>query len=212
MNLADLRREYAKASLDESTTSADPLEQFARWFSEAQAGGVVEPNAMTLATVDADGQPSARIVLLKGVSAGGFVFFSDHRSRKGLELAANPAVALVFHWGDLERQVRVRGTVGLIDAAETAAYFKSRPEGSRIGAWASYQSAVLGDRAELERSWDQVAQRFAGREIPVPPHWGGYRVTPQEVEFWQGRQNRLHDRILYTRSSEHAWRRVRLSP
>ena len=212
MNLADLRREYAAAKLDESSAAADPFVQFARWFSEAQAGGVVEPNAMTLATVTADGSPDARIVLLKDFGNGGFVFFTDHRSAKGRQLAVHPDAALVFHWRELERQVRVRGTAAMIDREASAAYFHSRPEGSRIGAWASEQSAVLRDRAQLEQRWKARAEEFAGREVPLPPHWGGFRVVPREIEFWQGRHSRLHDRLLYTRSTEHQWDRVRLSP
>ncbi len=212
MNLADLRREYASAALDESGSADDPHDQFARWFSEAQAAGVPEPNAMTLATSSLDGAPSARIVLLKGYNSAGFAFFTDMRSRKGADLAANPRAALVFHWTELERQVRVQGSVSRIDRDEAAAYFRTRPVGSKLGAWASTQSAVLADRAELEARWAEREEQFAGDEIPLPPHWGGFRVVPNEIEFWQGRLSRLHDRLLYTRTPEQGWHRVRLSP
>lgn len=212
MNLADMRREYSRAALDEASTGADPVVQFERWFAEAERSDVPEPNAMTLATADAHGRPNARIVLLKGVDAGSFVFYTHYRSRKGLELDANPQAALVFHWIELERQVRIVGRVERLDAATSWEYFRTRPEGSRIGAWASHQSALLADRATLEREVARVAAEFATREIPRPPDWGGYRVVPDEFEFWQGRRDRLHDRIRYTRTSDQQWHRVRLSP
>lgn len=212
MNLADLRRDYARAALDESHTDADPFAQFRHWFREAEAAQVLEPNAMTLATATPDGWPSARIVLLKDVRGEGFVFFTDYRSRKGLELEANPRAALVWLWGDLERQVRAVGTVTRLPVEESAAYYHTRPEGSRLGAWASHQSAVLSDREALERQWAEVQARYASGEIPLPPHWGGYVVTPHEIEFWQGRQSRLHDRIVYTRGADGRWQRGRLSP
>lgn len=212
MNLADLRRDYARASLDEAHTAADPLTQFLRWFEEAQASAVPEPNAMTLATADTAGRPSARIVLLKGADAGGFTFFTDHRSQKGRELAANPFAALVFHWEPLERQVRVAGRVERVTDEESFDYFRRRPEGSRLGAWASVQSTPLPDRGALEARVTALAAQYAGAEIPLPPHWGGYRLVPDHVEFWQGRPSRLHDRILYTLDPEQGWHRVRLSP
>jgi len=212
MELGDLRRDYRRDSLDESTVADDPFDQFARWFGDAQSSGIAEPNAMTLATADSRGTPSARIVLLKGVTDGGFVFFTDFRSRKGRELTDNPFAALVFHWAALERQVRITGRVERTTSQESAAYFNSRPVGSRLGAWASEQSSRLVSRAELESRVAARLNEFGEADIPLPPHWGGFRLIPDAIEFWQGRPDRLHDRILFTRTSEHGWDRVRLSP
>ena len=210
-SIADLRREYALASLDERDVPPDPVAMFSRWFADAQAADVAEPNAMTLATASADGAPSARMVLLKGVDDGGFVFFTDYRSRKAAELDANPRAALVFHWVELERQVRIAGSVARVAREETEAYFRTRPLGSRLGAWASEQSSVIAGRAVLDTRLRDVEARFAGEDVPAPPHWGGYRLAPGSVEFWQGRASRLHDRIRYVRRGG-AWAIERLSP
>lgn len=210
-DLASLRRSYARASLAEGDVAADPIAQFLAWFDDAQAAELREPNAMTLATATPDGAPSARIVLLKGVDERGFVFYTDYRSRKGEELAANPRAALVFHWAELERQVRVTGTVARVAREESEAYYRTRPVGSRIGAWASYQSRPIAGRAELEAREAELAHRYADGDVPLPPHWGGYRVAPETVEFWQGRPSRLHDRLRYVRE-DGAWRVERLSP
>jgi pyridoxamine 5'-phosphate oxidase len=212
MSLADLRRDYARARLDEADVSHDPVVEFARWFAEAQEAQVADANAMTLATATADGQPSARIVLLKAFDERGFVFFTDYRSRKGAELEANPRAALVFYWHELERQVRITGGVALTSREESERYFASRPIGSRLGAWASHQSRVIPGRAALESDLREVEARFGDGEVPLPPHWGGYRVVPDAIEFWQGRESRLHDRIRYVRESGSGWRVQRLSP
>ena len=210
-SLADLRREYARARLDEEAVSHDPIVEFARWFADAQAAHVEEPNAMVLATATVDGSPSARVVLLKAFDERGFVFFTDYRSRKGSELEDNPRAALVLHWKELERQVRITGPVERTSIEDSEAYFRSRPIGSRLGAWVSHQSAVIPSRTALEAGLAEVEERFAEGDVPLPPYWGGYRVRPETIEFWQGRESRLHDRIRYLRSGE-AWRIERLAP
>jgi pyridoxamine 5'-phosphate oxidase len=213
MSIADIRREYARSRLDETDVSHDPFVEFARWFAEAQEAEVLEPTAMTLATATADGAPSARVVLLKGFDERGFVFFTDYRSRKGAELEANPRAALVFHWGELERQVRITGGVALVSRQDSEHYYKTRPLGSRLGAWASHQSRVIPSRAALEGDLHEVEARFRDVDPPLPPHWGGYRVVPDTIEFWQGRESRLHDRIRYVREGGgKGWRVERLSP
>ncbi|MEP0547774.1 MAG: pyridoxamine 5'-phosphate oxidase [Rhodothermales bacterium] len=210
-NVADLRRTYTLADLSEQGADADPLRFFERWFDEAVSAEVREPNAMTLATLGADGQPAARIVLLKGVDAEGFVFYTNYESRKARELEAHPRAALVFWWEALERQVRIEGTVGRVDAAESDAYFASRPRGSRLGAWASDQSRPIADRAVLEEKLAEVEAAYPGDAVPRPPHWGGYRLTPTLFEFWQGRASRLHDRLEYTPGPD-GWTIRRLAP
>jgi len=213
MSNADLRREYAHARLDEADVSHDPFVEFARWFAEAQDAQLTDPNAMTLATATPDGAPSARIVLLKAFDERGFVFFTDYRSRKGAELEANPRAALVFYWAELDRQVRITGGVALTSREESERYFRSRPLGSRLGAWASHQSLVIPGRAALEAQLREIEARFGDGDVPLPAHWGGYRVVPDAIEFWQGRENRLHDRIRYVREAGgKGWRVERLSP
>jgi pyridoxamine 5'-phosphate oxidase len=211
MSIADLRREYAHARLDESEVDPDPLAQFRKWFDDACRAKLLEPNAMTLATAAPDGAPSARIVLLKGADELGFAFYTDYRSQKGRELEHNPRAALVFYWGELERQLRITGTVSRVGREESEAYFRTRPRGSRLGAWASEQSAVLRGRAALEARIRELAARHPDDDVPLPPHWGGYRVRPATIEFWQGRENRLHDRVRYVREGDR-WRVERLSP
>lgn len=208
-DLAALRAEYELGGLDESDLDPDPMAMFARWFAEVAAAGIGEPNAMVLATV-AEGVPSARTVLLKGVDSG-FVFFTNYDSRKGAELARDPACALTFGWYALQRQVRVEGVAAKVDRAETEAYFASRPRGSQLGAWASAQSSEVPDRASLDAAYEEVRARFGDGEIPAPPHWGGYRVTPASVEFWQGRAGRMHDRLVYRRTDD-GWTTHRLAP
>jgi pyridoxamine 5'-phosphate oxidase len=234
MSIADLRREYNLAGLRKSDLEADPIAQFRKWFDEvtgARSTGwllkffvrlyktvfllgrteQVDLNSMTLATVDRHGQPSARIVLLKGVDDRGFIFYTNYQSRKGCELADNPAAALVVYWPDLERQVCIAGTVSKLPDSESDAYFESRPRGSQIAAWASDQSQPVAERAALERNWAKFEQQFPGK-VPRPPHWGGYVLSPNRIEFWQGRPNRLHDRFRYSRQVGGGWVIERLSP
>lgn len=234
MGLADLRREYAIADLDRADLNSDPIAQFQTWFGQAaltHSGSRIrhigialyklwqallgrppaDVNAMTLATVGVDGLPSSRTVLLKGVDARGFIFFTNYESRKGRELTANPNAALTFFWPELERQVCVAGTVSKLPTDESGVYFKSRPRGSQLGAWASNQSSVVEDRAALEKQWQDAEARFP-KDVPMPPYWGGYVLAPSRIEFWQGRPSRLHDRFSYTRQPDGKWRLERLSP
>jgi pyridoxamine 5'-phosphate oxidase len=235
MAIADLRKEYNLTGLRRAELEEDPIAQFNRWFEQAtgaRASGRIrklcvsvyksfltffgadtpDVNAMTLATADNDGRPSARVVLLKGVDERGFIFFTNYDSRKGHELTENPRAALAFYWPDLERQVCIAGDVTKLPDAESEAYFKSRPRGSRIGAWASRQSEVVRDRAELERKWQALEAQYPGEKVPKPPFWGGYVLAPTRIEFWQGRPNRLHDRFRYSRQPDKPWKIERLSP
>jgi pyridoxamine 5'-phosphate oxidase len=210
-SIAALRLDYSRASLGEHEVAADPLTQFGIWFDQARDAGIAEPNAMSLATVAANGRPSSRIVLIKQFDADGFVWFTNYASRKGHELEANPFAALLFHWIGLERQVRIEGRVEKIPAAECDAYFDSRPLPSRLGAIASHQSAPIASREVLEQRFAAVDKEYG--EHPIrPAHWGGYRLRPDSVEFWQGRPSRLHDRILYTLTTSGSWERSRLQP
>jgi pyridoxamine 5'-phosphate oxidase len=210
-SLAALREEYRKEVLSERDVAPEPVSQFGRWFQEALDAAIPEPNAMVLSTVSADGHPSARVLLLKGFDAAGFTFFTNYESRKGADLAINPYAAMTFLWLPLERQVRVEGRVGRLGGEIADAYFKTRPRGSQIGAWASAQSQVLRDREELEARFREADRRFEGTEVPRPAHWGGYLLSPECVEFWQGRPSRLHDRLRYRRSAG-VWLVERLAP
>ena len=211
-SLAELRKNYSLGSLDVADVDRNPFRQFDAWFAQAVDAKLPEPNTMTLATVDSRGRPSARIVLIKGVDERGFMFFTNYESRKGRELADNPHASLLFYWIELERQVRIEGTVVKASAAESDQYYESRPLGSRIGAWASEQSQAIESRTVLEAREKEISAKY-GEHPPRPPHWGGYRLIPEAIEFWQGRPSRLHDRLLYTRAVEGGdWQIARLSP
>jgi len=211
MSIAELRKDYSRASLSEADVASDPIEQFSRWFEEAIKSELPEPNAMSVATVGNDGRPSSRIVLIKQVDASGFTWFTNYESRKGLDIKKHPYVALLFHWVELERQVRIEGQIERVSAAESDAYFASRPLRSQLGAIASQQSQPIADRTLLETHYAAVEQEYGSHPVR-PQHWGGYRVKPERIEFWQGRPSRLHDRILYTRTADGAWDRQRLQP
>ncbi|MCW2833565.1 MAG: pdxH [Nocardioides sp.] len=210
-DLASLRREYAEGGLDVEDLDLDPVEMFRRWLREAVAAGMHEPNAMVLSTVGVAQRPSSRIVLLKGLDERGFVLFTNHTSRKARELEANPGCSLLFPWHPLERQVRVEGTAHVLDRESVEAYHRSRPRGAQLGAWASAQSKPVASRAELTAAYDAAEERFADQPVPVPDHWGGYRVVPDTVEFWQGRPSRMHDRLVYARTGSR-WGIQRLAP
>ena len=209
-DLAALRRDYAGQPLTKAAVDADPFVQFGRWLDEALSAEITDANAMTIATVDADCHPSSRVVLLKGFNDAGFVFFTNYESKKGSDLAANPNVSLSFFWPQLHRQVIIQGVAEKVSQAESETYFRSRPYDSRLAAWASEQSSVIGSRADLEARFDEIGQRF-GDDVPLPPFWGGFRVAPNHIEFWQGRESRLHDRLVY-RLADGLWPIERLSP
>jgi pyridoxamine 5'-phosphate oxidase len=212
MSIADLRKDYTHASLDEADALANPLDFFKLWLDQALAAELPEPNAMTLATVNEQGRPSARVVLIKGLDARGISFFTNYESRKGKELAANPHAAILFHWTELERQVRIEGVIEKISPEESDAYYLSRPAGSRLGAWASPQSQVIASREVLEQRVKQAQAEQQAAPKTRPPFWGGYRLVPNYFEFWQGRPSRLHDRLAYTRQGDDAWQVSRLAP
>ncbi len=211
IDLQRLRREYTHAGLRRSDANPDPIRQFRKWFDEAVAANLHEPNALTLATATPDGRPSARVVLLKGFDERGFVFYTNYEGRKARELQENPYCALVFYWGELERQVRVEGHASRVPEKESDAYYASRPRGSQLGAWVSEQGRPVEDREVLEERLRELEAAYEGREVPRPPFWGGYRVQPDAMEFWQGRENRLHDRLLYRRIGG-GWTIGRLQP
>lgn len=212
MSLADLRKDYSLAGLLEKDLARDPFRQFDKWFQEAGAAKIDEPNAMTLSTATRDGRPSSRTVLLKGLDSRGFVFYSNYDSRKGRDLSENPRVSLLFPWVALERQVTVEGTVVRLTREESEAYFHARPRANQLGAWVSQQSSIINGRSVLEDSMKALEKKYAGTEVPMPPNWGGYRVAPESVEFWQGRRSRLHDRLRYRREKAGDWIIERLSP
>lgn len=211
-SITDMRRDYTSGGLNEADAGVDPFALFRRWFDQAAATGVLEPNAFALATSTPDGAPSVRLVLLKSLDNRGFTFFTNYDSRKGREMAANARVAMTFPWLALERQVQVEGTVEVVASAESDSYFAVRPLGSRLGAWVSQQSAEIPDRAFLEEQYAELAARFADGNVPRPSNWGGFRVLPTAIEFWQGRSNRLHDRIIFRRRPNGTWARARLAP
>ena len=210
--LADLRQEYTQRSLDRPDVLPDPVAQFERWFADAQQAQIHEPNAMHLATVSADGRPTARIVLLKGIEDGNFLFYTNYRSQKGQQLQQQPYAALTFFWPELERQVRIEGAVSKLSDERSTAYFHSRPRGSQLGAWVSPQSEVIANRTVLEQRQRELAEQFGNQPIPRPPHWGGFALRPDRLEFWQGRPSRLHDRLRYQRQNEDQWVIERLAP
>jgi pyridoxamine 5'-phosphate oxidase len=212
MSLADLRKSYTLGGLRRADLNPDPIAQFNRWMEQALDAQLLEPTAMTLATADETGRPSARIVLLKGVDGRGFLFFTNYESRKGRELMENPHAASVLYWAELERQVRITGTVTKAPAEESEKYFKSRPRGHKLGAWVSSQSEVIANREVLESRLARMEAQYPGEEIPLPPHWGGYFLAPDDIEFWQGRPDRLHDRFRYARQSDKSWLIERLAP
>ena len=211
MSIAEIRNDYTLAGLRRIDLDADPVLQFQKWFQQARDAQLLEPTAMTLATADSTGRPSARIVLLKGLDERGFVFFTNYESRKGRDLSGNPNAALVFYWAELERQVRVRGTVDRISREESEKYFTARPRGHQLGAWVSTQSEIIPDRTVLEKRLKEFEQQYPN-VVPLPPFWGGYVVSPAEIEFWQGRSNRLHDRFRYTKQADGSWLIERLAP
>lgn len=211
-NIADIRINYSKKSLSETDVEPNPIEQFDKWWAEAVDAEITEVNAITLATVDENNIPAARIMLLKGYDQRGFVFFTNYNSKKGSDIAHNPHACMVLFWKELERQVRVTGIIEKISTEESIAYFNSRPEGSKLGAWASAQSMVVAGSAWLKETFDFYRERFKHGEIPKPPHWGGYRLIPSSIEFWQGRPSRMHDRLLYSKQPTGNWKIKRLSP
>jgi pyridoxamine 5'-phosphate oxidase len=212
MNLAEMREEYMQSGLAEEDLAPDPFDQFEGWFQQALAGKMLEPNAMSLATVSPEGQPSVRTVLLKYFDRDGLVFFTNYESRKARDIEQNPRVSILFPWLELERQVRIDGTASKVSSAESLKYFLSRPHGSQLGAWVSQQSAVVSSRQMLMTKFDELKRKFQAGQVPLPSFWGGYRIVPDTFEFWQGRQSRLHDRLRYTRQEDGSWLIERLAP